>query len=367
MINKKYSIVSLFSGCGGLDYGFKKENFSILWANDKLKPACESYTYNIGAHILCEDILKVNIDNIPRAEVVIGGPPCQGFSGIGKRDPKDKRSLLVGNYLEVINNIKPKIFLFENVPTILSAKAPNGNKVLDKLIVAFKKLGYSVDVHILNAADYGVPQRRKRLFIIGNNFNATISVPPATHSEKGKDLKKWVSVFDAISDLSTPTQNGVVEFTKKADNDFLKFVRDESKKITLQMISTLSEKERIMIPYVKPGENYTSIPDSLCTSRLLKFKKTGGRTTIFGRLLPNMPAYTLNTFFDKPGIGCNIHYKEDRTITLREGIRLQSFPDNYKFFSTNIRDYYIQVGNAVPVLVGMAWAKHIKKILENTK
>ena len=105
------------------------------------------------------------------------------------------------------------------------------------------------------------------------------------------------------------------------------------------------------------------VPDNIATTRILNFKKTGGRTTTYGRLDPSMPAYTLNTHFNRPNVGCNIHYRENRLITVREGLRLQSFPDNFELLSKNKRNYYVLVGNAVPPKLGMAWAKHLKQYL----
>ena len=165
---KKIKVVSLFSGCGGLDLGFKQSGYDIIWANDILKDACETYRLNIGDHIYCEDIIKIDKSIIPKADIVIGGPPCQSFSLVGKRNPKDDRSNLVWSYLEVLQRVKPKVFILENVTGILSAKNPDGSKVLDNLVEAFNDLGYTTSVFKLNAADFGVPQRRVRVFIVGN-------------------------------------------------------------------------------------------------------------------------------------------------------------------------------------------------------
>ena len=170
MKKNKIKVVGLFSGCGGLDLGFKQAGYNIIWANDILKDACETYKLNIGDHIIHEDITQVDLNTIPEADIIIGGPPCQGFSGIGKRDPNDNRSALVYSYLDVVNKVQPKLFLFENVTGIKSSKAPDGTKVIDNLKEAFEKIGYYINILTLNAADYGVPQKRKIVFIIGNKF-----------------------------------------------------------------------------------------------------------------------------------------------------------------------------------------------------
>jgi len=358
------NIISLFSGCGGLDYGFKKAGFDILWANDNFKDACSTYSENIGNHIICEDIFKIKLRDIPKADILIGGPPCQGFSGVGKRNPTDSRSMLVWRYLDIVKSIKPKIFLFENVTGIRSAKTPDGKKVLDELEQQFNQIGYKTNIFLLNAADYGVPQRRRRVFIVGNTLNLNIDAPKTTHSENGRGLKKWVSSFEALSDLEKPTDEGIVSYIKSADNEFLKYIRAAGLKTTnLHFTPYASETDRIIISYVKPGGNYMDVPDEVSTKRIMYFKKTGGRTTTYGRLDPNMPGYTLNTHFNRPNVGCNIHYSQNRMITIREGLRLQSFPDDFSLTSKSKRNYYIQVGNAVPPLLGYAWAQHLKNIL----
>lgn len=359
------NVVSLFSGCGGLDWGFKKEGFNIIWANDFIEDVCNSYRKNIGNHIVCKNILDVDIKTIPSADLLIGGPPCQGFSGIGKRDPEDERSMLVWTFLDILEHVKPSVFLFENVVGIKSAKTPDGNKVIDELTTAFGNLGYLVNTFTLNSADYGVPQKRRRVFILGNNKFLDLGAPKKTHDESDSNYKKWVSSGEALGDLSPASISGIVEYTKDPDNPFLNFVRGECDKTDLHFIPKSSEKDMEIIRCVKPGGNYMDVPDEIATKRILNFKKTGGRTTTYGRLDPSKPAYTINTYFDRPNVGCNIHYEEDRLISIREGLRLQSFPDDFSLCSSTKRNYYLQVGNAVPPLLGWAWAKYIKKILKS--
>mgnify|MGYP006082782581 FL=1 len=355
------NVVSLFSGCGGLDLGFKQAGYKILWANDNLPDACETYKKEIGDHIVCNDIFEIDIKSIPKADVIIGGPPCQGFSGVGKRDPNDARSSLVWRYLEIVNEIKPSFFLFENVTGIRNSKTVEGKNVLEELKKQFQLLGYTTTVHLLNAADFGVPQRRKRVFIIGSLHGENIVSPTQTHSADGEGFMKWISSKDALSDLEVPNDNGVVMYKDKPTSDFQTYLRNGSNDSTdLHLTPYSSPTDRTIISYVKPGGNYMDVPDEFSTKRIMYFKSTGGRTTTYGRLDPNMPGYTLNTHFNRPNVGCNIHYDQDRMITIREGLRLQSFPDNYSLFSRNKRNYYVQVGNAVPPLLGLAWANHLK-------
>jgi DNA (cytosine-5)-methyltransferase 1 len=273
--------------------------------------------------------------------------------------------MLVWRYLDIVKKIRPKIFLLENVTGIRSSKTPDGKMVLNELEKQFNQIGYKTNIHLLNAANYGVPQRRKRVFIVGNLLGFNIDAPKPTHSEDGIKLKKWVNSFEALSDLERPTNEGVVSYTKQPDNDFLKYVRSKGDKTTnLHITPYASATDRVIISYVKPGGNYMDVPDKVSTKRIMYFKKTGGRTTTYGRLDPKMPAYTLNTHFNRPNIGCNIHYSQDRMISIREGLRLQSFPDDFSLQSSNKRNYYIQVGNAVPPLLAIAWAKHLKKLIK---
>lgn len=363
MKKNKIKVVGLFSGCGGLDLGFKQAGYDIIWANDILKDACETYKLNIGNHIINEDITKINLETIPSADVIIGGPPCQGFSGIGKRDPNDDRSALVYSYLDVVNRIQPKIFLFENVTGIKSSKASDGSKVIDNLKKAFEDIGYRINIYTLNAADYGVPQKRKRVFIIGNKLGTDITAPTQTHFDNVPDKKQWVSSFEAISDLESPTENGNIKYKHEPICDYQSLVRKNSNETTLQIIPYSSPTDKEIIKHVKPGGNYMDIPDEVSTKRIMYFKSTGGRTTTYGRLDPDKPNYTLNTHFNRPNIGCNIHYNEDRMITIREGLRFQSFPDDFHLISKTQRNYYVQVGNAVPPLLSKAWAEHLLKYL----
>ncbi len=365
MKKNKIKVIGLFSGCGGLDLGFKQAGYDLIWANDILKDACDTYRLNIGDHIVNEDITKIDLNTIPNADILIGGPPCQGFSGIGKRDPNDNRSALVYSYLDVVNNVQPKIFLFENVTGIQSSKAADGSKVIDNLKQAFENIGYHINIYTLNAADYGVPQRRKRVFIIGNKLGVDISAPPQTHFENKESKRKWISSFEAISDLDSPTENGETKYKHQPKNEYQMLMRKNADKTTLHIVPYSSPTDKEIISHVKPGGNYMDIPDSVSTKRIMYFKRTGGRTTTYGRLDPEMPNYTINTHFNRPNIGCNIHYEEDRMITIREGLRFQSFPDDFQLVSKTQRNYYVQVGNAVPPLLSKAWAEHLLSYLVN--
>ena len=160
-------VVSLFSGGGGLDLGFKSAGFNIIWAIDNNQNAVNTYKANIGDHIICDDINKIDMKSIPHADVVIGGPPCQSFSLAGNRNVEDDRGRLVWRYISIIKEIKPKAFLFENVTGLLSAKNGKGEKIIELLKNAFRDIGYTVTTQVVNAADYGVPQKKKKSYYCG--------------------------------------------------------------------------------------------------------------------------------------------------------------------------------------------------------
>ncbi|MED5351016.1 MAG: DNA cytosine methyltransferase, partial [Candidatus Thermoplasmatota archaeon] len=290
---------------------------------------------------------------------------------------------------DVIDSVKPNVFIFENVIGLKSAKLPerdddgrvkkdeNGKpvkskeKVIDSLTEKFRDLGYkNVEVWTLNAADYGVPQRRKRVFIVGNKLGIKFGTPPETHSENGSETtKKWVSSFDAISDFGSPVDGkpnvGIATYSKAPDCEYQKLMRGDETELKHHNIPYVSPSEEKIIPYIKQGGNYMDVPDKLATKRILGFKESGGRTTTYGRLHPGKPTYTINTHFNRINIGQNIHYGEDRIITLREGMRFQSFPDSFEIMSSTKRNYYLQIGNAVPPLLSQAIAKLIKSKLDS--
>ena len=358
------SVVSLFSGGGGLDLGFIAEGYRIIWAIDNNKNATDTYKANIGDHIICEDLNKIDLSQIPHADVVIGGPPCQSFSLAGKRNVEDERGQLVWRYIHIIEHVQPKAFVFENVTGLLSAKNAQGEKIIELLKIAFKEIGYTIQQQVMNAADYGVPQRRKRVIIVGLQ-NGVFEFPKPTHSEEGNGLKRYVSVEEALGDLpeAISDENGVVEYLMPANNEYQNQVR-RNVPISEHFIPKMSELDEYIIQYVKPGGNYMDIPTEVKSSRIRRLQRDGGHTTCYGRLDPDKPSYTINTYFNRPNVGCNIHYKADRLITVREALRLQSFPDDYKIVSSSKQGRNLIVGNAVPPMLAQIIARQLKKYIE---
>lgn len=335
-------VVSLFSGGGGLDLGFKAAGYDIIWANELNKDAALCYSENVGNHIVCKNIYDVANSDIPNADVIIGGPPCQSFSLAGKRDSEDERGQLVWRYLDILKSHMPKAFLFENVTGILSAKRKDGSKIFPDLVQEFKNLGYTISYKTVNAADYGVPQLRKRVIIVGLKGNMQFIFPEATHSPNGDgEMLQYVAAEEAIGDLPY--------YSEEPSFD--------------HQIPQMSQLDKFIVSHVKPGGNYNDIPDTVPSERIKRLKREGGHTTCYGRLLPEKPSYTINTYFNRPNVGCNIHYKYDRLLTIREAMRFQSFPDSYRLVCKSKTSKHLIVGNAVPPLLAKVLATQLRKFL----
>ena len=304
-------IVSLFSGAGGLDLGFKMAGHEIVWANDIFIDAVDTYKNNLGNHILCKDIFSVSDNEVPDCDIVIGGFPCQGFSVANtKRDANDERNLLYKQLIRIISAKKPKFFLAENVKGIFSLAK---GAVIQMILGDLTSLGYCVQAKILNAADYGVPQIRQRVFIIGvrNDIDFYFEYPRPTHSANGSDgLLDWVNVGDALSIFPDPDE-----------------------------------------PNSVPNHEYSKYK--------LRFNGYLGHRTID----PLKPAPTVTARGDdKGGVVVLHHPNNQRRMSCRELATVQSFPEDY-VFSGNRSSVYRQIGNAVPPLLAYAVAKQFNNNL----
>lgn len=366
-------VISLFSGCGGLDLGFKWAGLDIIFANDIEEDACKTYKKYIGEHVKVGDINHF-IEELPSADIVVGGPPCQSFSLSGKRLENDPRGELVFSYYKAVKKVNPSLFLMENVPGLIASKI-NGEKLVDYLNKEYKKIGYITKILKIDASDYFVPQRRKRVFMIGMKKDINLNLDNAKNKISallGLPIETKITVHDALGDLPEIMKKNKKEtlleyHNGSTPNSYSKFMRQNvGNFITFHNMPTMSEKDKAFIKYIPPGGNYTNIPDKISTQRIMNFKRTGGRTTTYGRLHPEFPAYTINTYFNRPNVGANYHYREERLITVREAMRLQSFPDDFEPVFSNQRSLHMQVGNAVPPLLGWVLAESIKEILETT-
>ncbi len=363
-----YRLIDLFSGAGGMSLGFSKEfghPFKSVWANDFNEFCVNTYNENFGPHCVHGDIVDIlendNIE-IPQADVVIGGPPCQGFSLLNKNRDNDPRKKLWKPFLDVVARSGAVAFVMENVPQLL------GTLEHSEIVDTAKSLGFKVWQDKLLAADYGVPQTRKRAFIIGCKFvEPSILFPPRkTHfknleTPEQMDLnfdqneylpnpKKWRTVRDAVEDLPAPKGTQIRDIDPPLD---LHFGRSPTE---------LSKKRYRAIP--KEGMNRFDLQEKApeLTPNCWIKKKTGG-TDLFGRLWWDRPSVTIRTEFFKPEKGRYLHPVQHRPITHREAARFQSFPDSFKFTGSKI-EIAKQIGNAVPPLLAARVADVVRVLLD---
>jgi len=321
-------VVSLFAGAGGMDLGFVQAGFQMVWANDLDKDCCDTYSANIGPHILCADIAGIDIANIPETDVVIGGPPCQGFSVAGKMDPHDPRSRLLWDFVRAIEVKRPRYFVMENVKAL--GTLPKWSLIRSELLAAFHKIGYRVQYRVLNAADYGVPQLRERVFFIGTSApGAPLGFPQPTHEGR------WVPARDVLAGLPDPGEPGNEGRCRARITLTTKPVMRKS-----PYAGMLFNGQGRMIDLDRPaptmhasmGGNKTPIID---LHQLQQLNEKPWIVEYHGQLIEGEP----------PGRCSAPNYW--RRITVREAARLQSFPDDFVFRGKQSSQYR-QVGNAVP-------------------
>lgn len=396
-MSKEFTFVDLFAGCGGLSEGFYKEGFKALLHLEINPTACETlktrmkyYGYSdadIERSVMCDDITRDGvIDDLEKklsehVDIIIGGPPCQAFSSVGRAQSPDSmnsdpRNYLFENYLEILNRLKPELFIFENVKGILTAR-PQGVKIFEKIISEMRKTYNVVDdpnVLLLNAANYGVPQVRERVIIIGVKKGGKIKATPEeiyklitkTHSPNGENgTHKYVTVKDAISDLPNLKAGEGVENAHRDEsinNDYLEKIVSPDGVIRNHIARNHNEKDQER--YRILSENNWQLKDLQEVRPDLVHhdpKHFGNRYTVQEF---NKPGKTVVAHLYKDG---NLFIHPDsnqaRTFTVREAARIQSFPDDFVFEGSRTEQYK-QVGNAVPPLMAQAFAKVIKKTLE---
>lgn len=368
-----YNTIDLFCGAGGLSLGFEMAGFNVL-AGFEIEPAfLETYRYSHPKTACYNTDLKnldimhfLNENNINTSEidVVMGGPPCQGFSTVGRNKIDDPRNDLVKTFANIIGDIKPKMFLMENVAGLISMKNINGTLFSDELISLFDKKGYHVKFKILLAADYGVPQLRKRVFFVGirKDFNYNFQFPKPTHFEKNSlsinGQSSYLTVKEAFSDLPVIDYNEFADkYDKRPTNEYQEYCRGNNLKLFNHKAPNHSQIVIKRIKKIPQGGNHNDLPDNL--------KLKSGYSNIYGKLEENKPADTITG-----NCGCAsapgrfLHPINNRVITVREAGRLQSFPD-FVEFRGNTSQQYQQVGNAVPPLLAKSIALEMAKSISN--
>ena len=365
---KKLKVIDLFSGVGGLSYGFAHDdNFEIVAANEILPNMAKAYSLNHPTvKVYAEDIKDFSADKIEKdlgikpseIDIIVGGPPCQAYSTVGKRLIDDPRGKLFQEYYRVLKEFNPKLFLFENVKGLLSMQ---DGELLKTIISLFESLGYKVKYKLLNAADYGAPQIRERVIIIGSKLKTEFEYPEPTHYNPEDEnnlfknsLKPYLTLEEAISDLPfIKTNEESFEYANEPQNEFQKLMRKNAPEKLMDHSSPKNNDKLVKIMESLPdGGTPEDLPESL--------RPTSGFKNTYCRLWWKRPSTTITRNLSTPSSSRCIHPKAPRPLTTREGARIQCFPDDYQFYGSR-GDRNLQIGNAVPTFLSNAVAKAILK------
>ncbi|WP_426447294.1 DNA cytosine methyltransferase [Siccibacter colletis] len=357
-IINKLKVIDLFCGAGGLSCGFmKNENgnyFESVLALDNDEAAIRTYNANFGEHGIVANIEEWIAENsIPKADIVIGGPPCQGFSLLNKNREGDYRRALWEPYMDIIERSSASIFVMENVPGLLSSDE------FQDIRERAEGMGFLLlNPSVLNTADYGTPQTRKRAIAIGikngrfllDNIPAFPPAPSHQNPHKVGTLPAWLTVRDFIGDLPEPVGTEVRDIPPPLD---LHFGRNPT---------ALSQERYRAVPV--GGNRFDLQKNRPDITPACWIKKTSGGTDLFGRLWWDRPSVTIRTEFFKPEKGRYLHPEEHRPITHREAARLMSFPDNFIFLGTKT-EIARQIGNAVPPAFAQKIASYVLNLMEH--
>jgi DNA (cytosine-5)-methyltransferase 1 len=360
------TVIDLFCGAGGLSEGFRQAGYHVLAGNDFFEAAGETFSathkearFLPGAiqQYAVEDFLTASGLRFGELDVLVGGPPCQGFSVYNhQRGLHDERSSLYREYLRLVAGLCPSWVVLENVTGMTSA---GGGAAVAAIMEGLRNLGYEVEAKILRAEEYGVPQQRRRLVFIGNRLGLPIEYPTPTH---GPGLRPFVTIADAISDLP-PLSNGQEQgnflYGVEAQSGYQDELRCGSNNVNNHAAARLSRINLNRLKHIPQGGSWRDIPFDLLPEGMKRAKRSD-HTKRYGRLHWNGLASTILTKCD-PHWGAYFHPDQDRTITVREAARLQSFPDWFEFKGSRT-DQYVQVGNAVPPLLGRAIAQKIRQV-----
>lgn len=363
----KNSVIDLFAGCGGFSVGFEKAGFKVTKAVEIDRNIALTYTRNHHCTLMLNDDIG-NLDNERyfsrgEAKVIIGGPPCQGFSMAGARIRKggfieDPRNYLFKHYLNIVKIVRPDIFVFENVKGLLSMK---GGEIYEKIVNAFSNPenfdsdSYTIIKKVAKAVDFGIPEKRERVIIIGT-LNHTIDIKRIEEftkkeiEEEYPDFFEPVCLKDVIFGMPNPSVDGVVENVKPISK-YQQFISSKKEVLENHIATHHTEKARKRMHKIHDGENWTVLNEEI------KSVHSGA----YGRMSWNEPSATITTRFDTPSGGRFTHPAEDRTLTPREAARIQSFPDDFIFYGSK-SSICKQIGNAVPPKLSFYIAKLIKNI-----
>lgn len=380
------NVIDLFSGAGGLTYGFShivKDNFFVetkdfnfIFANEYDHQAARAFSANFpNIHLIEGDIANItretlkndNIDLTTPIDLIIGGPPCQSYSTVGKRQ-YDQRAKMYQEYMRMLKLFRPSMFIFENVTGILSMKNDRGEPVIRDIEDCFNYIeedfGYQLKMKTLNAKDFGVPQSRERVFIVGirNDIDYEWTFPEPTYGMK-RNLRRYLHISDAISDLPcVKCGQKKTNYKTPPKTEYEALMRGNSTELYDHECGIYGEKISAIIKAVKPGKGRPYINDLVQKGELPKeYYLTSGYKNTYGRLWWDKPCTTITNSLGTPSALRCIHPNQHRALTTREGARLQSFPDSMRFFGSK-HERNSQVGNAVPPLLAMALANRMREV-----
>ncbi len=391
-ITQSYRCIDLFAGAGGLSEGLSEAGFHCLFANEVMPVYAQTYMKNhIGTKVLTADIRTIDAKDVMRdlglergeLDLIAGGPPCQGFSiNAPVRSNEDSRNHLFKEYLRFVETFAPKAILIENVPGLVSFEK---GATLHAIIEALANYGYGADVHILGAAYYGVPQMRWRTIIIGlrgkevpaevfpapmfhapirPNFTTTFAGKQLVKFPSAEALARFTTVEEAIGDLPHlecgEKGEAVKDYACEPQCDYQKNMRIGTGGVYNHEAPKLSQTNIERLKFIKPGGNWTDIPFDMLPKGMQRARKSD-HTMRYGRVRPDGLASTILTKCD-PHWGAFFHYSQDRSFTVREAARIQSFPDHFVFCG-NTAEQFAQVGNAVPPLLAKAIGLSIINVL----
>jgi DNA (cytosine-5)-methyltransferase 1 len=385
-------VTDLFAGAGGFSLGFEAAGATIQAAIEIDAWACETLERNHASRVIHSDIARLSDQEIKEtgsgSDIVIGGPPCQGFSIANRKagDPNDPRNTLFQHFVRSVDLIKPKAFLMENVPGLLKRRASCKRPVIDIIVDELEKLGYTVRFQVLEAMAFGVPQIRPRLFVYGIRGNADPTFPKPTHGPStrradlfadGPDLLDYVSLWDAIGDLpELEACQGAEEMLSsiRPANDYQELLRAGTSAVYNHKAMRHSARLVERFSHVKWGESGMHAPEEHAARQRGDYSVLSGKSYSQNnrRMFPDRPCHTIPASF----YANFIHPYKNRNFTPREGARIQSFPDWYRFcgkptvVSTRLLSregrteelhlcQYNQIGNAVPPLLSYNLARHI--------
>jgi DNA (cytosine-5)-methyltransferase 1 len=361
----QYTVIDLFAGCGGMTQGFLNMGFRPALAVEWELAAAATYASNFGEdHVFWGDIAELPSAAVPEADVVIGGPPCQGFSNLGTRDPDDPRNKLWREYVRVVSHARPKIFVIENVDRFRSSHEFG---LLVEEVESGTLQDYTIEVGILNAADFGVPQRRRRTIVVGSRVGQP-ELPIPRFSQDGTGDQAWRTVRHALSGV--PFDTDTTDLPDSQVEFFGQSVPGAFKAQDLHLGRNPRPLSLQRYDVIPPGGGRFDLPDKLMPDCWRN--KPSGTTDVMGRMRWDAPSLTIRTEFFKPEKGQYLHpewskespsTRVNRPITHWEAARLQGFPDDFTWCGKKI-EIARQIGNAVPVGLGEAVASAVVDQLE---